>query len=93
MSKSYAELAPQFAKVRAQILQILNKHPEGLTTQQVSKFYLYEHGYLPRIGNRLRELCSKKYEELVERKVVNGKIRFFVVLEEGLVNHQSSEVP
>lgn len=64
-----------FARVRALILQILNKHPEGLTTQQVAQFYLFKYGYLPRIGNRLRELVK---ENLAERREVDGKIRFFV---------------
>lgn len=72
-----------FARVRALILQILNKHPEGLTTQQVKKFFLFKHGYLPIIGRRLRELCTEEYDNLAERREVKGAIRFFVSSVEG----------
>lgn len=75
MSKPYAQLAESFARVRALILQILNKHPEGLTYTQVSDYFFFRHGYRPKTDNRLRELVA---EGLATKRVVKNRMRFFV---------------
>jgi hypothetical protein len=51
------------ARHRALILQILNRHPEGLTTQQVIEKELETYGYSFLTDNRLRELRSKGFVE------------------------------
>lgn len=78
MSRSYAELSESFAKVRALILQILNKHPEGLTYNQVSDYFFFKNGFRPKTDNRLRELVK---EGLASKRVVGNRIRFFVCSE------------
>lgn len=64
-----------FARVRALILQILNKHPEGLTYNQVSDYFFFKHSYRPKTDNRLRELVA---EGLATKRVVGNRMRFFV---------------
>lgn len=67
-----------FARVRALILQILNKHPEGLTYNQVSNYFFFKHHFRPKTDNRLRELVA---EGLASKRVVGNRMRFFVCSE------------
>ena len=48
---------------RALILQILTKHPDGLTVQQIIEHELDTFGYTFLTDNRLRELKNKQLAE------------------------------
>lgn len=50
----FHERAEEFAKVRALIMKIVTRQP-GLTVEEISKQFLMDYGFLPRIDNRLRE--------------------------------------
>jgi len=58
----YDERVANFARVRAMILKIVNSQP-SLTVEEISKQFLLQHGFLPRIDNRLRELRAIGYVE------------------------------
>lgn len=45
----------RLAHVRALIMKIIHARP-GLTYEEIGKQILLNHGFLPRIGNRVREL-------------------------------------
>ena len=51
----FEKTAPNRAKHRALIMQILDKHPQGLTTQQILEKELDWYGYTFLTDNRLRE--------------------------------------
>ena len=53
----------RFAHHRAMILQILNKHPDGLTVQQIITPELDWYGYTFLTDNRLREMKDLKVAE------------------------------
>lgn len=52
----YEKAQPERAKHRALIMQILDKYPSGLTTQQILEKELDYYGYTFLTDNRLREL-------------------------------------
>jgi hypothetical protein len=56
----YEDRAAAFALVRAKILKIVNQQP-GLTVEEISKQFLLQYRFLPRIDNRLRELRAIGY--------------------------------
>lgn len=64
----FEQKAEVWARHRALILQILNKHPQGLTTQQILQVALDWFGYTFLTDNRLRELRQSGLVESVDRK-------------------------
>ena len=66
----YAKLA----RVRALILQVINREP-GLTYEQIGKRILQRYGFLPRIGNRVRELRELGYVKTVEE--TDGRLHVY----------------
>ena len=63
----------KLARVRALILKIVNARP-GLTYEEIGKQILLLHGFLPTIGNRVRELRKIGYIETVEKA---GRLRVY----------------
>ncbi len=76
--KSFEERQAEFARVRGLILKIVNAQP-GLDVEEISKQFLLNYGFLPRIDNRLREARVLGY---VESKEENGRLRWYPKREE-----------
>ena len=74
MSKTYQELAPNFALIRARLMQLLHKHPEGLTYERAHAMYFSNFGHRAKTDNRLRELVSKGW---ATKRVVRNRMTFF----------------
>jgi len=55
----------KLARVRALILKVVNARP-GLTYEEIGKQILLLYGFLPTIGNRIRELRKIGYVETIE---------------------------
>lgn len=62
LEQKYEERLANFARVRAMILTIVNQQP-SLTVEEISKQFLLQYRFLPRIDNRLRELRAIGYVE------------------------------
>jgi len=75
--KSFEERAAEFSKVRALIMKIVKAQP-GLTVEEISKQFLLNNGFLPRIDNRLREARALGW---VESKEDNGRLRWYLKAE------------
>ena len=60
----YQNRLEKLARVRALILKVVNQRP-GLTYEEISKQFLLLYGFLPTIGNRIRELRKIGYVETV----------------------------
>lgn len=76
MSKTenkFEERAANFARVRAMILTIVNQQP-SLTVEEISKQFLLQYRFLPRIDNRLRELRAIGYVD--SRVGEDGKLHW-----------------
>ena len=71
--KSFEEKTAEFAKVRALIMKIVKARP-GLTVEEISKQFLLNYGFLPRIDNRLREARVLGW---VESKEDCGRLRWY----------------
>jgi len=69
----YQNRLEKHARVRALILQVVNARP-GLTYEEIGKEILLLHGFLPTIGNRVRELRKIGYVETPEE---NGRLRVY----------------
>jgi len=63
----------KLARVRALILKVVVARP-GLTYEEIGKQILLLHGFLPRIGNRVRELRKIGYVETV---LEAGRLRVY----------------
>jgi len=74
LSKSYAQLAPNFALVRARILKLLHQHPEGLNYEQIHSMYYATYGHRAKTDNRLRELVANGW---VSKRLVRNRMTFF----------------
>jgi len=74
MSKTYAELAPNFALVRARLMKLLRKHGEGLTYERAHTLYYASFGHRAKTDNRLRELVSLGW---ADKRVVRNRMTFF----------------
>lgn len=70
---SYEEKTAEFARVRALIMKIVNAQP-GLDVEAISKQFLLNYGFLPRIDNRLREARVLGY---VESREEEGRLRWY----------------
>jgi hypothetical protein len=71
--KSYEEAQAEFARVRAMILKIVNAQP-GLDVETISKQFLLNYKFLPRIDNRLREARQLGF---VESREEEGRLRWY----------------
>lgn len=54
--------ASDFARMRALLSRIIHAQP-GLTCEEISKQFLLQYGFLPRIDNRLREMVKLGWVE------------------------------
>ncbi len=72
--KSYEEKQAEFARVRALILKIVKAQP-GLNVEEISKQFLLNYKFLPRIDNRLREARQLGY---VMSKEQDGRLQWFI---------------
>lgn len=63
----------KLARVRALILKVVHARP-GLTYEEIGKQILLLHGFLPTIGNRIRELRKIGYVETIEEA---GRLRVY----------------
>lgn len=61
----YEKRLERLARVRALIMKIVHARP-GLTYEEIGKQILLNHGFLPRIGNRIRELRTIGWVETRE---------------------------
>lgn len=69
----YQNRLEKIARVRALILKVVNARP-GLTYEEIGKEILLLYGFLPTIGNRVRELRKIGYVETVEE---DGRLRVY----------------
>lgn len=69
----YEKRISSFNRVRAQIRTILKSQP-NLTVEEVSKEFLRRYGFLPRIGNRLREDRAAGF--VISTIDIKGKLRW-----------------
>lgn len=76
--KSFEEKVAEFSRVRALIMKIVKAQP-GLTVEEISKQFLLNYAFLPRIDNRLREARALGW---VESKEESGRLRWFPKREE-----------
>lgn len=76
--KSFEEKAAEFAKVRALIQKIVKAQP-GLTVEEISKQFLLNYGFLPRIDNRLREARQLGYVLSIED---GNRLRWYIAEEQ-----------
>jgi len=72
--KDYLELAPDLALVRARLMKLLHKHPEGLTYERAHSIYYVTFGHRAKTDNRLRELVSMKW---ASKRVIRNRMTFF----------------
>jgi predicted transcriptional regulator len=72
--QSFEEKQASFNRVRALIMKIVKVQP-GLTVEEVSKQFLLAYGFLPQIGNRLREARKLGW---VESREEDGRLRWYV---------------
>ncbi len=70
----YEKDQAKFARHRALIMQILNAHPNGLTTQAIIAKELEYYGYSFLTDNRLRELRSKGWIESVGESPMRWRV-------------------
>lgn len=70
----YERRQSKFAHNRALILKIVHAE-KGLTYEEISKRFLLLNGFLPTIGNRLRELRTLGYIETV--KETDGRLHVY----------------
>ncbi|MFA6660439.1 MAG: hypothetical protein WCS62_02390 [Bacilli bacterium] len=75
--KTFEEKAGEFARVRALIMKIVKAQP-GLTVEEISKQFLLNYGFLPRIDNRLREARTLGW---VESKEEEGRLHWYPRIE------------
>ena len=54
-TSDFEERTGHFARVRALLIRIIDKQP-GITYSQLGQQCLLTYGFLPRIGNRIREM-------------------------------------
>jgi len=78
----YDKRAAHFSITRARIMKIVTATP-GLTVAEVSTEYLLRYKYLPRIGNRIRELRRLGWVETVKED--DGLLHVYPVKEEQAV--------
>jgi hypothetical protein len=76
LEQKYEERLANFARVRAMILKIVNQQP-SLTVEEISKQFLLQYRFLPRIDNRLRELRAIGYVD--SRLGEDGKLHWNAV--------------
>lgn len=69
----YQNRLEKLARVRALILQVVNARP-GLTYEEIGKQILLLHGFLPTVGNRIRELRKIGYVKTISE---DGRLRVY----------------
>jgi len=69
----YQNRLEKIARVRALILKVVHARL-GLTYEEIGKEILLQHGFLPTVGNRIRELRKIGYVKTVEE---DGRLRVY----------------
>jgi predicted transcriptional regulator len=69
----YQNRLEKIARVRALILKVVNARP-GLTYEEIGKQILLLHGFLPTVGNRIRELRKIGYVQTISK---DGRLRVY----------------
>ena len=81
MHERYENQKPDFARIRARILQILHDDPRayrGLTYVELGNIYYNRWKYRPTIGNRIRELRSQGLVITEMKRDLHGRERIHV---------------